>query len=60
MDDASHLIIDTMGNREQAQEVFNKVVEIIQSMGDITSDRLKRQTVLTEMLDKIAFPKPAK
>ena len=38
---------------EQATEVFNKVVAIIQSFGEITDDRLKRQAILNEMLEKV-------
>lgn len=35
-------------------EPFKQAVEIIQSMDDITVDRLKRQVVMSEMLEKIS------
>jgi len=34
---------------------FNQAVEIITSMDDITDDRLKRQLVMEEMLNKISY-----
>lgn len=47
----AHKIISTMGQHgEAATAVFNKVVEICQGMGEVTSDRLKRQAILSEML----------
>ena len=56
MDDIASRIIDTMNNRDQTQEVFNKAIEIIHSLGEISSDHLKRQAVLSEMLDKVPDP----
>ena len=44
-------IIDTMGQHGPvATEVFNKVVNICQGLGEVTGDRLKRQAILGEML----------
>lgn len=34
-------------------EIFSKAVEICQSMGTVTPDRLKRQAILAEMLAKV-------
>jgi hypothetical protein len=50
----SNMIIETMKHHgEKATKTFEKVVEISKSIGEISSDRLKRQLILTEMLDKI-------
>jgi hypothetical protein len=38
---------------ESVKEPFNKAVKIIQSINDITDDRLKRQAIMDEMLSKI-------
>ncbi|PHV23042.1 AIPR family protein [Janthinobacterium sp. BJB446] len=47
-------IIKVMGQHgKKATEVFEKIVEICQSMGEVSNDRLKRQAILAEMLDKI-------
>lgn len=35
-------------------EIFERAVKICQSMGDVTLDRLKRQSILAEMLNKIS------
>jgi hypothetical protein len=44
-------IIAVMGQHGQpATDIFNKIVGICQSMGDVSSDRLKRQAIFTEML----------
>lgn len=44
-------IIGVMGQHGQpATDVFNKIVGICQSLGEVSSDRLKRQTILSEML----------
>lgn len=44
-------IIDVMGQHGQrATEIFNKVVGICQGLGEVSSDRLKRQAILNEML----------
>jgi hypothetical protein len=37
----------------QAIEVFSRAVEICQQLGEETSDRLKRQAILAEMLSKV-------
>lgn len=36
-----------------ATAVFEKATEICRSLGEVTNDRLKRQAILTEMLEKI-------
>jgi hypothetical protein len=44
-------IIEVMGQHGQpATDVFNKIVSTCQSLGDVSSDRLKRQAILAEML----------
>lgn len=44
-------IVDVMGQHGQpATDVFNKVVKICHDLGDVSSDRLKRQAILSEML----------
>jgi hypothetical protein len=35
---------------QQATDVFAKIVSVCQKLGDVTSDRLKRQAILNEML----------
>ncbi len=48
-------IIDAFSKHgESVKEPFRKAVAIIQSMDDITDDRLKRQLVMDEMLKKIS------
>ena len=47
-------IIDALSKHGAAAITpFKKAADIVQSMGDISSDRLKRQTVLEEMLKKV-------
>lgn len=47
-------IIDALSKHgDKAVSPFKQATEIIQSMGEISSDRLKRQAVLEEMLNKI-------
>lgn len=47
-------IINLMGQHGQpATDVFNKIVGICQGLGDVSSDRLKRQAILAEMLAAI-------
>ena len=47
-------IIDVMAQHgTAATDVFNKVVTICQSLGEVTPDHLKRQAILTEMLAQI-------
>jgi hypothetical protein len=44
-------IIGVMGQHGQpATDVFNRIVNICQSLGDVSTDRLKRQAILSEML----------
>lgn len=44
-------VIDVMGQHgSPANQVFNKVAAICTDLGDVTSDRLKRQAILQEML----------
>ena len=46
-------IVDIFSSHnEQGTKVFTDAVAIIESMGSITNDRLKRQAVLNELLDK--------
>jgi hypothetical protein len=47
-------IIDALSKHGSSSVTpFRKAAEIIQSFGDISSDRLKRQSVLDEMIKKI-------
>lgn len=47
-------IIGAMGQHGQpATLVFNKVVEIYQALGEVSLDRLKRQTILNEALSMV-------
>jgi len=47
-------IIDTLTKHSSAAVApFQKAARIIQSMGEISDDRLKRQTALDEMLKKL-------
>lgn len=53
-DTSAKAIIDLMSSHNQKTiDVFNKTAAICQSMGDVSSDRLKRQAILTEMLAKV-------
>ncbi len=48
---ASQKIIAAMGQHgKPATDVFEKIVEICQSLGEVSTDRLKRQAILGEML----------
>jgi hypothetical protein len=48
---AADQVIAVMGQHGQpAIDVFDRIVAICQGLGDVTSDRLKRQAILTEML----------
>ncbi|QWG20412.1 AIPR family protein [Bradyrhizobium sediminis] len=48
---ASDRIIEVMGQHGQpATDVFDKIVDICHRLGDVSSDRLKRQAILGEML----------
>lgn len=47
-------IIDTFQNHNSAgTAIFNQAVDIINSVGEITNDRLKRQSILDELLTHI-------
>jgi hypothetical protein len=51
---AAQKIIAVMGQHgKPATDVFEKIVEICQSLGDVSSDRLKRQAIMGEMLAKV-------
>ncbi len=50
---ADKIVVMMSQPSEEAVEVFNKAVVIIKSFGDVSDDRLKRQAILSEMLDKI-------
>ena len=51
-------IIDIMGQHGQpATKVFSKIVEIYQSLGEVSVDRLKRQTILSEALAMVKPPR---
>ena len=44
-------IIEVMGQHGQpATDVFNRVVSVYQGLGEVSGDRLKRQTILSEAL----------
>jgi hypothetical protein len=48
---AAENIIAVMGQHGQpATDIFTTIVGICQSLGEVSSDRLKRQAILTEML----------
>jgi hypothetical protein len=48
-------IIDVFSKHsDSAISAFNQAVSIIESFGEITDDRLKRQSVLDEMVQKIS------
>ena len=47
-------LIDTFGRHgEQGTDVFKKAVKFIEDLGDVTNDRLKRQAILDELLEKV-------
>jgi hypothetical protein len=48
-------IIEKMEHHGQtATDVFMKILQVCQGLGDVSSDRLKRQTILQEMLAALA------
>jgi hypothetical protein len=51
---AATKLIDVMSHRDQALEAFSKAIAIVDSFGEITDDRLKRQAILLEMLTKVS------
>ncbi|WP_155985233.1 MULTISPECIES: hypothetical protein [unclassified Thioalkalivibrio] len=54
MEGYAQKIIDTFKHHSaDGTAVFTQAVEIIESLGEITNDRLKRQAVLDEMLAKV-------
>ena len=51
---AAGSIVETMAQHgTSATEVFTKITKICQDLGPVTSDQLKRQAILNEMLTKI-------
>lgn len=51
---SAELVVLKLGQHgPEATDIFTKAVEICLSLGDVTSDRLKRQAILAEMLAKI-------
>jgi len=53
-DDYCQKIISTFSSHnDDAIKIFNKAVNLISDLGDVTNDRLKRQAVLDELLEKI-------
>ena len=53
-------VIDVMAQHgTPATDVFEKVVAICQNLGEVSPDRLKRQSTLGEMLASISKPKKA-
>jgi hypothetical protein len=51
---SAQAIVDVMAQHgNAATDVFNKIVKICQSLGDVTPDRLKRQAILQEMLSQV-------
>lgn len=54
IDDYCQKIISTFSSHnDDAIKIFNKAVNLISHLGDVTNDRLKRQAVLDELLEKI-------
>ena len=54
MDAYAQKIIDKLNHHSpEGTAVFSKAVDIVTSLGSITNDRLKRQTVLDELLAKV-------
>jgi hypothetical protein len=54
MERYAQAIIDRFSEHNpEGTAVFSRAVEIASELGQITDDRLKRQTVLTEMLDRV-------
>lgn len=51
---AAEKIIEVMGQHGQpATDAFSRTVTVCQDLGDVTSDRLKRQAILSEMLSAV-------
>ncbi len=54
MDEYAQKIIDIFSHHStKGTAVFTQTVNIVNSLGDVTNDQLKRQTVLNEMLAKV-------
>jgi hypothetical protein len=55
MDSYCQKIVETLSRHSDTSiSLFRQAVEILDSMGEITGDRLKRQVVLEEMLNKVS------
>lgn len=52
-DYCQQIIITFSSHNDDAIKIFNKAVNLISDLGDVTNDRLKRQAVLDELLEKI-------
>jgi hypothetical protein len=51
---AAGRIVETMAQHgTAATDVFTKITAVCQSLGPVTSDQLKRQAILNEMLAKL-------
>lgn len=54
IDEYCQKIIDMFArHNENAVQIFNNAASIISSLGNVTNDRLKRQSVMEELLNKI-------
>jgi hypothetical protein len=54
IEDSCNKIIQAFAKHgESVKEPFSKAVEIVKSIDDLTDDRLKRQAVMDEMLEKL-------
>lgn len=52
----SQKIIDTCAkSSDEVVSVYNRAVEIVHSIEDLSDDRLKRQAVMNEMIEKISY-----
>lgn len=61
MDAYCQKIIDKLTKPgEHALAPFKQAVDILNTLGEISDDRLKRQVVLDEMLAAVPDPTPAK
>ncbi len=47
------IITEMTKHGDKVKSTFQKAVEIVLSVEDITDDRMKRQAILDEMLNKI-------
>jgi hypothetical protein len=54
METDCELIIQKMGQHsEEVVRIFENAVEILSSIDHVTDDRLKRQAIFTEMMEKL-------